>query len=63
VLRRIFGSKRVKVIEHCRKLHNEEVRNVHCSPNNFRVMKRRMVRWTGHAAHMGEIRNAFRILF
>jgi hypothetical protein len=33
VLRRIFGPKRDEVTEEWRKLHNEELNNLHCSPN------------------------------
>jgi hypothetical protein len=34
VLGRIFGSKRDGVMEVWRKLQNEELHNLHCSPNN-----------------------------
>jgi hypothetical protein len=44
VLRRIFGPKRDKVIVECRKLHNEELNDLYCSPNIVRVIKsRRMI--------------------
>ena len=33
VLRRIFGSKRDKVTGEWRKLHNEELSDLYCSPN------------------------------
>jgi hypothetical protein len=32
------------------------------SPNIIRMIKSRTMRWTGHVAHMGEKRNAYRIL-
>jgi hypothetical protein len=38
VLRRIFGSKRDEVTGEWRKLHNEELNNLHCSPNIVRVI-------------------------
>jgi hypothetical protein len=57
VLRRIFGTRRQKLAGSRRRLHNEELRNVYASPNIITVIKSRM-RWTGHAAHMGERRNA-----
>jgi len=41
VLRRIFGFKRDKVTGQWRKLHNEELNDLYCSPNNFRVIKSR----------------------
>jgi hypothetical protein len=33
VLRKIFGSKREEVAGDWRKLHNEELHDLHCSPN------------------------------
>ena len=35
-----------------RKLHNEELNHLYCSPSIVRVIKSRM-RWVGHAARMG----------
>ena len=40
-------------------LYNVEV---HCSSNTVRVIKCRRLRWQGHVARRGEIRNAFKIL-
>jgi hypothetical protein len=45
-----------------RKLHNEELHNLYSSPSIIRVIKSRRMRWAGHAARMGERRNANRIL-
>jgi hypothetical protein len=39
VLRRIFATKRDEVTREWRKLHNEELDDLYCSPNNFRVIK------------------------
>jgi hypothetical protein len=39
VLRRIFGSKREKVVGGWRRLHNEEICNLYTSQNNIRVIK------------------------
>jgi hypothetical protein len=41
VLRRIFGPKRYEVIGGWRKLHNEELHNVYCSPSIIRIIKSR----------------------
>jgi hypothetical protein len=48
VLRRIFGPKRDEVTGEWRKLHNEEVNDLYCSPNIVRVIKSRRMRWAGH---------------
>jgi hypothetical protein len=47
VLRRIFAPKRDEVTGGWRKLHNEELHNVYSSPNIFRVIKSRRMRWQG----------------
>jgi hypothetical protein len=52
VLRRIFGPKD-EVTEEWRKLHNEELNNLHASPNIIGVMKSRQMRWAGQVARMG----------
>ena len=54
VLRRIFGPKRDKVTGEWRKLLNEELNDLYCSPNIVWVKKSRGMRWAGHVAHMGE---------
>jgi hypothetical protein len=62
VLRRIFGPKRDGVTEGWRKLHNEELHNLHSSPSIIRIMKLRRMRWAGHVARTGEKRNVYRLL-
>jgi hypothetical protein len=39
VLRRIFGSERDEVTGRWRKLHNEELHNLHSSPSIIRLRK------------------------
>ena len=56
MLRRIFGPKGDEVTRKSRKLHNEELNDLYCSPNIVRVIKSRRMRWTGHVARMGERR-------
>jgi hypothetical protein len=62
VLRRIFGPKKDEVIRGWRKLHNEELHNLYCSPSVIRMIKSRSMRWAVHVARMGEKRNGYRIL-
>jgi hypothetical protein len=44
VLRRIFGPKREEVTGEWRKLHNEELNDLYCSPNIVRVINSRGLR-------------------
>jgi len=39
-----------------RKLHNEELNDLYCSPNIVRAIKSRRMRWAGHVARMGDRR-------
>jgi len=48
VLRDIFGSKTDEVTEDRRKLHNEELNDLYCSPDVIRVIRSRKMRWAGH---------------
>ena len=56
MLRGVFGLKRDEVTGEWRKLHNEELNDLYCSPNIIRVIKSRRMRWVGHVARMGERR-------
>jgi tRNA(Glu) U13 pseudouridine synthase TruD len=47
VLRRIFGPKRDEVTGEWRKLHNEELHDLHSSPSIIRIIKSRRMRWAG----------------
>jgi hypothetical protein len=64
VLRKIFGAKRDEVTKEWRKLHNdnEELNDLYSSPNIFRVIKSRRMRWTGHNVSMKERRGIYRVL-
>jgi hypothetical protein len=62
VLRGIFGPKRDEVTGEWRKLHNEELRDLYSSPSIIRIMTSRRMRLAGHAARIGEKRNAYRLL-
>jgi hypothetical protein len=62
VLRRIFGPKRDEVPGDWRKLHNEELHNLHSSPDIIRQIKSRRMRWAGHVARMREERKVYKVL-
>jgi len=61
VLRRIFEPKRDEVTGEWRKLYNEELYDLYCSPNIVRVIKSRRMRWAGHVARMGEGIGVYRV--
>ena len=58
----MFGARRDKVTGEWRKLHNEELNYLYCSPNIVRVIKSRRMKWAGHVARMGERRGVYRVL-
>ena len=62
VLRRIFGPKRDKVTGEWKKLCNEELNDLHSSPNIIWVIKLKRKRWAGHMGYMGEWRVVYRVL-
>jgi hypothetical protein len=53
VLKRISGPKRYEGIGDRRKVHN-----LYSSPNIIRMNKSNRLRWKGHEACMGEMRNS-----
>jgi hypothetical protein len=61
-LRRIFGLWREEVAGGWRRLHNEELYNMYSSPNIIKMIKSRRMRWARHVGHMGEMRNAYKIV-
>jgi len=56
-LRRIFGPRRDEATGQWRKLHNEELSDLYCSPSIVQVIK-----WAGHVARMEESRGVYRVL-
>jgi hypothetical protein len=45
-----------------RKLHNEELHGLYSTPSIIRVIKLTRMRWAGHVACMGEVKNVYSIL-
>jgi hypothetical protein len=63
VLRRIFGPKRDEVTGDWRKVRNEELHIIYSSLGMpvISIIKSGRMRWTGHVARMGTMRNAYKI--
>jgi hypothetical protein len=59
VLKRIFGPKTEELTRG--RNTNEEVHNFNVPSNIVRVIKLRRFRWVEHLAHMGEVRNAYKM--
>jgi hypothetical protein len=59
---RIFGLKEHEILGKLRKVHNEGLNNFFFSLNIIRMIKSSRMRRARHLAHMGEKRNAYRIL-
>jgi hypothetical protein len=62
VLRRMFVPKRDHIIGVWRKVCNKKLHIFYSSPNIFRTLKPRRIKWAGHATRMGERKNALTIL-
>jgi len=62
VLRGIFVAKGDEVTGEWRKLHNEELNDLYCSPNILRLITSSRIRWAGHVARMEERRSVYRVL-
>ena len=58
---RISGPERDEATGAWRKLYNDELNDLYCSPNIVRVIKSRRMIWVGHVACMGEGRGVYRI--
>jgi hypothetical protein len=62
LLWRTFGPNRGEVTGEWRRLHNEELYDLYCSPNIIRVIRSKRIRWAGHVACVRDRRGAYRVL-
>ena len=62
VLTRIFVPKSNEVTGEYRKLHNEELNDLHSLPNSIQVIKLKRMSWAGHVACMGDRKGVYRVL-
>ena len=62
VLRRIFEPKRKEVTGELTRQHNKELYALYFSPNIFRVIESRRLRWEWQLAKMGESIGAYGVL-
>jgi hypothetical protein len=59
---RIFGPEREEVSVGWKRLHNEELHNLYISLSFVWMIKLKKMKWAGHVARMGSMRNSYRIL-
>jgi hypothetical protein len=62
VLRRIFGPERDEVTGEWRKIHDEDLNDLYCSPDVVRVIKSRRMIWAGNVERVGERRGLYGVL-
>jgi len=62
VLREMFVVKRDEVTGEWRRLQDEELYDMYCSPNVTLVIKSKRMRWAGHEARIGDGKGAHRVL-
>jgi hypothetical protein len=61
VLRKIFGRRRDEVTGEWRRRHNEELYDLYCSQNIFRVVQPRRMGWAVLVEVMGVRGDAYRV--
>jgi hypothetical protein len=55
-----FEPKREEAAGRWRRLQSEELHNLYALPHIIRMTTSRRMRWAGHVALMGEMRNAYK---
>jgi alpha-tubulin suppressor-like RCC1 family protein len=63
VLRTENELQKPKVTGDFRILYSLKLHDLSCSPNTVVILKARRMIWAGNEAHMGEMRNAYKVLF
>ena len=58
----MFGVKREEVTGEWRRLQDEELCDMYCSPNVILVIKSRRMRWASHVARISDGKGAYRVL-
>jgi hypothetical protein len=58
----VLENRRDEVTGKCRKLHNEELYDLCCSPYVVQLIKSRRTRWAGNVTLMGERIVLYRVL-
>jgi hypothetical protein len=50
----VFGPNKKEETVGLRKVHSEQLHDVHCTPNRIKVIQSRTTAWVGHVTHMQE---------
>jgi hypothetical protein len=62
VLREVCVAKGDGVTGEWRRLQDEKLRDLYCSPDIALVIELRRMRWAGHVAGIGDMRGVYRVL-
>jgi len=62
VPRKVLGPKWEEGTGGWRRLNNEALKDMYCTPNIVRVIKSRIMKWAGHVARTGESKGVYRVL-
>jgi hypothetical protein len=57
-----MSPKRDELTAYWRKVHEDGLHNLYSSPNKITIIISRRMRWAGHVACVGEMKNNYKIL-